>query len=543
MTPYTVVAGVTVALCLLAQPGTGSEHGDRYLQAVRLFADQVLAHGRDTYGPKKTPLFVDGLNVDTLKPPVWKHEGEQWVLSNMATQQNLFRTLDGLTSATGDARYRNAAVDAMRYQFENLRDPSGLLYWGGHYCYDALGDRLVGESRTHEFKRHYPYYELMWDVDPVVTRQFIEALWKAHVLDWGTLDFNRHGKYGGQPGSPWLEHHYTGGRVPFAGKGLTFMMSGTDLVYAAAMLSRLSGEQQAGVWAERLARRYVDARHPATGLGACNFSVHESHRMRNQFPQFGGRFTEATITDIYGARYTYCAMALIRLGETLGEDGRKFLRWGLEELVARAKTGYDEQSNSFWATLIDGTKLSPADRKLDGYVEERWLEKRKADERHFLMYAAAYRITGNDLMWRMARSIGRGIGLGDIGERAATEPRLDPDTAAYDALAIVGLLDLWQATGNAKFLKHAQRVGDNALAKCFHNGFVVPSRNHLISKFDDLLPLALLHLHAASNGLAQAQKPPAFWLSHGYLHCPYDGEGRTYDRSIIYTRLRGQPEP
>jgi len=36
---------------------------DRYLNAVREFADNVLKYGRDTYGPKHTPLFVDGLNM------------------------------------------------------------------------------------------------------------------------------------------------------------------------------------------------------------------------------------------------------------------------------------------------------------------------------------------------------------------------------------------------------------------------------------------------------------------------------------------------
>jgi hypothetical protein len=32
---------------------------NRYLNAVREFADNVLKYGRDTYGPKHTPLFVD----------------------------------------------------------------------------------------------------------------------------------------------------------------------------------------------------------------------------------------------------------------------------------------------------------------------------------------------------------------------------------------------------------------------------------------------------------------------------------------------------
>lgn len=82
-----------------------------YLAAVRQFADQILAHGRDVYG-KPTPLFVDGLNVDTREPVKWKWaDGKEWVLCNLANQQGLFRTLDGLSRLTGDPRYQDAALD------------------------------------------------------------------------------------------------------------------------------------------------------------------------------------------------------------------------------------------------------------------------------------------------------------------------------------------------------------------------------------------------------------------------------------------------
>ena len=35
------------------------------LEAVREFADNVLKYRWDTYGPKHTPLFVEGLNIHT----------------------------------------------------------------------------------------------------------------------------------------------------------------------------------------------------------------------------------------------------------------------------------------------------------------------------------------------------------------------------------------------------------------------------------------------------------------------------------------------
>jgi len=96
----------------------------KYLDAVREFADNVLKYGRDTYGPKHTPLFVDGLNIHTHDPVKWiAPNGDRWILSNLASQQNLFRTLDGLTKITGDPKYKQAAMDTIRHAFDHERTP------------------------------------------------------------------------------------------------------------------------------------------------------------------------------------------------------------------------------------------------------------------------------------------------------------------------------------------------------------------------------------------------------------------------------------
>ena len=133
----------------------------RFIEAVRTFGDQVLKHGRDSFGPKKTPLFIDGINVETLEPVVWKCKGEEWIISNLANHQTLLRTLDGLSSVTGDVRYRKASEEAVGYAFANLRSPNGLLYRGGHSVYDAASERIVGEGPTHKLKFHFPHYRLM----------------------------------------------------------------------------------------------------------------------------------------------------------------------------------------------------------------------------------------------------------------------------------------------------------------------------------------------------------------------------------------------
>jgi len=157
-----------IALSGFSASNSKANENSKYLDAIREFANNVLKYGRDTYGPKHTPLFVDGLMVrdpndpnygkdGVFKPVEWiAPNGDRWILSNLSSQQNLFRTLDGLSKITRDPKYRQAAVEAIEYAFEHLRSPNGLLYWGGHHVYDAGANKHEPSGRpTHEFKCHY----------------------------------------------------------------------------------------------------------------------------------------------------------------------------------------------------------------------------------------------------------------------------------------------------------------------------------------------------------------------------------------------------
>jgi pectate lyase len=529
-----------------SQPDAG-----RYLQAVRVFADNALRYGRDTYGAEHTPLFVDGLNVDTHEPAVWQLDAEhaaswnmprEWVLSNLATQQNFFRVLTSLSLLTGETRYKQAAVDATRYAFDHLAHPCGLLYWGGHAAWDLRTHQPVGEGRSakgagkHELKRHYPYYELMWEVDPKFTRRFIEAVWSNHVLSFENLDFNRHGPWAAFDEHVW-DHTYVGGPVPFIGVGLTFSNSGSDLFYAAAMLHHFTGDPRPLQWSKRLAKMYVDARHPKTGLGADNFSEERTRRFVQQFgAEFGERLTEATFTSIYGTRYEEMAICQLKLAERLGPAGEEFRRWAVEDLTAYARHCYDPSDNSFRATLIDGTPLSPADRKREGYVMERWLSKRPASELHLWAYGLAFGATRDPLMWDMVRQIAAGLGLGEFGRTPGRFEQVNMSTTADQGDLIFALIDLHRATGDPRLPGLASVIADNLLAREFHHGFFVPDRRHLMAQLDHVGPLALLYLYAARE--RPSLPLPGYSASRGYLHCDFESQGRTYDHRAIYARLR-----
>jgi hypothetical protein len=146
-------------LLCLALAGRGRVQAgeeSRYVKAVRTFADAVLEHGRDTYGDRHTPLFVDGLHAATLKPVTWRWQEQTWVLSNFANQQPLLRTLDGLTVLTGEPKYRQAAQGDARTEASDHAERPALL--GGHLAWDLQQDRPVGQyADVHELKNHQPY--------------------------------------------------------------------------------------------------------------------------------------------------------------------------------------------------------------------------------------------------------------------------------------------------------------------------------------------------------------------------------------------------
>lgn len=536
-------------LLMFCCPSSVTNAATRYRRTVQEFADNVIEHGKDVYGAKHTPLFIDGINIHTQEPPKWKRDGKTWILSNLASQQNLFRVLDGLTALTGDEKYRRAAVDAVEYAFEHLRSPNGLLHWGGHVCYDALNDNLCMEQYSHELKSHYPYYELMWRVDPDVTKKYLETFWAAHVLNWGNLEMNRHGNMKKKFDVPW-DNEYKAEPVFFWGTGLSFLNTGSDLFYAGAMLAELSGEDKPLVWAERLAYRYVETRDPNVGISGYQFNQSRTatcapgirgDRAQYQYgDDFKGHFVvEGTLFPCYGStpavRPRICQFLI---GEMLGDKGHKFTQWAVEELTAWGKVAYRKKDNSFIPMLTDGTSMEGYVCKKDGYFgpEGRVLKAGRAGPMDFWVYCLAYRVTGDAFMWEMTRNIVEGNNWGRLGDSPDAEPKLDLATSEASAQLIPGLLELYRKTNCKQYLMMARKVGDNIIDRRFHKGFFTGSSQHLYAKFDAFEPVALLYLDAMISG--KAESVPRVWPTRSFFHCPHDGVGRTYDNSVIYGKTK-----
>ena len=539
--------------------GTGMVRADPCLDAVTRFADQALAKGRDTYGTP-TPLFIDGINVDTGEPVTWKWaDGREWVLCNLANQQGLFRLLDGLTRLTGEPRYKAAALDAQRYAFAHLRfgtnNSGGLLGWGGHLAYNATDDVLAGNpggsGRIHELKCFFPFYELMWEADPQATREQIENTWNGHVLDWATLDFNRHGNPD-KRGRLWA-NAYRGGEVFFAGKGLTFHNAGSDFYYAAGLLTKLSGAPEPLEWAKRLSNRYAETRDPKTGLEGYQFSqcpsawCDDEGRIRGDRAQYqygedfkGHHVVEGTLFPCYGdTPQTGPQVGRLLLGEAMGRDGEAFIRQAVDQLTAWGRAAYRTNDNAFIPMLTDGTSMEGYVCKKDGYFgpKGRILNAGHPGAEHLWVYALGHRLSRDPYLWEMARNIARGNGWGDIGASTNAVPHLTLGETEDDPRLLFALLELHRASGQAAFLDRAGTLGDNIVRRRTRNGWFVPDSRHLYARLANDESQALLHLVAARQG--RPGVVPAFTGAEPFFHAEYGAaKGRVYDSANLYGKLR-----
>ena len=514
-----------------------------FLKIVRDFADHVLMDGRDRYRANPTPLFADGLNVHSKEHVKWVYPGgREAVISNLANQQNLFRVLAGLSNLTGELQYKDAAKAATEYHFQNLRDESGLLYWGGHCFIDLKTLDVCGpggkDNAVHELKNNFPYYELMFEVDASGAEKYIKALWNAHVYDWSTQEISRHGQYGLKMGRLW-ENEFKG-MPPFSEtRGLSFLDAGNDLIYAACTLYKFTGDRGALDWGKRLEEQYIKARDPHTSLGAYQFTQpgktadtqddsdtlsKYGDRARRQFgTEFGDMALEGKM--LLGAQagsiYYYNVLMQLKLISDIGEDVSEFLKWTIEGMKAFYKYVYVHQDNMLRPMFTSVRDLTGYVLPRDGYYGKKGMiiKQYPADCRYLLSCMRTYTVSGDDVLWQMAREIAKSNDLGDIGTAPAKNMDLNRGTKNDDARALFTVLDLDKQSGGIGYLRLAKKIGENIIDKKFYEGYFVTDKSSNYACFNSVDPLALLALHAAIVGMYE--KVPDFLDGSSHLHAYY----------------------
>jgi pectate lyase len=521
---------------------------ERFIQAVKQYADHMLQQHQQRFEETGVPLFVDGFHAETKEPVTWLSGGEEWTLSNLASQQNWLRVLYSLSVVTGDERYRDTARTTVRYALDKLRYGK-LIHWGGHLAYDLKGGRTVfapDKGPQHELKCHYPFYELLHEVDETETKSYIEAFWNSHVIDWSNLEFSRHGMPKDEPeqGTVW-DRSYKGGEPFFTGVGLTFINTGSDLYYAAGMLYRFSKETKALEWAKRLNRRYMETRNPKTGMGGYQFSISVLPGVRGDraVAQFGEQLKEHQPLEgtLSVARQVHsivgkAGLCRMVLGESLGEAGKEFTDSAIEDLLAYGRHSYEADTNLIHPTLTNGTRLTGLIMEKSGYYgkEGTALQAMPADPLLLWSYALGYRLSGGrPELWEVVRGIGAGNGLGDFGAYGE-EPQVNLATDCANPYAVFALLELNRATGKQAYLELAKAVGEQLIHQGYRNGFFLPSEKHVYAKLDNIAPLALLHLAAEAAG--RRDELPAYCGGSAFFGCAYDGIGHVEDQRLFYTR-------
>jgi len=526
---------------------------ERYLDAVRRFADTVLERGRDRYGKDDTPLFVDGLEAETLEPALWLKDGQTWVLSNFASQQPLMRLLDGLTGVAGEPRYRRAAEESARFVLERLQAPNGLPYWGGHTAWDLAGERAVGQygSKVHEVKSHRPYYRLMWRVDRERTARLMQAVWAAHVVDWARLDYNRHGSLTRSLPLGWDHPFQADIGVPFPAKGgnLSFVNVTPTLLHSSVMAAVLGDDAGALAWSRRLVRRWRQGRDPKTGLCGGQLSYRKQDRAREALGHVHPEINEAKIVASYHQTCRYHTLPLAQMQDALAlkaaggaraEAGEAMIRGAVEDLLIYARQCYDRESGRFIAKMTGGTPIRWREAKT-GYYTPDSFSPRRPDGFLLWGYALAYRLTGDADLWSVLRDLARTMGLGDLGRPGGTPRALDARTGADDWRLIYVLLELDRAEKDPRLLGLACRIADNILTRQAATG-LFPRKGKTYARTGDEAPLALLHLAAALQGKSGTVPAPAY--DARFFHCEYHGklekdqtkraDARTYDNLVYY---------
>ncbi|MCF7929905.1 MAG: hypothetical protein K9L02_00135 [Acholeplasmataceae bacterium] len=547
------------------------------LHAVIEHVDNVLKYGHE-YNTE-TLLLPDAINTLTGDPAKWTFPNRAQVpYSDIANQQNFFRTLVALSKVTDDPKYRNEAVSILGEFMSNYQNPNGLFYWGGHRTInlDTLEVQSTeGPNGPHELKNMMPFYELMLEVNEEATLRFMRQLWTAHFY-FDTTDMNRHGSYSsaydvnvfGQtiPEDVILMDENGLPIIPDNSPGLLpFVNAATDLAYAAFTLSDYTYDSVPAQWAEYLMRQYYLASHPITGMTVYQFKstlVTKSpiecadpaytnsgcgDRVARQFRDFGSIARESNVAwKNTQAIYVDNILMLLEAASKYGVD--YFVDWARQYLEGYLEYAYIriDGTNKIIPMFIDGTTtygyvvpevgyFGPSNMRLD-YVD--------LPTSYLLPILRTILQTENDTdkekLWGYFRDIVYTFGLGDIGTLGGAKPNLNIDTSVSDPFALMAMVELYDDTKNPAYLDVARTIGDNIVREKFFRGFFVQSEIMLYSRLDQPDTLALLTLDAVLRGISLDEMP--FYLAdsgyvHGYLLAD-DGvtEDRSYTQTVIYTK-------
>ncbi|WP_192456846.1 pectate disaccharide-lyase PelW [Musicola keenii] len=525
---------------------------ERWLSAINSHIEKVQTCAQSVVNP--TPLLADGFDVKTLTPVVWKFpDGHDAPISNFASQQNWLRLLISMSEVTETEKYRQSAFEQCRYFLNHfVDDKSGLFFWGGHRFINL--DTLSSEgpeskSLVHELKHHLPYYELLLELEPEKTLNFIQGFWNAHVENWESLDLGRHGDYA-KVRDPNVFTHVRHDVVdpsrwpelPLT-KGLTFVNAGTDLIYASFAYARHTGDPQAAAWGKHLYRQYVLARNPETGMPVYQFSSPIQRqpvpaddnqtqswfgdRAQRQFgPEFGAIAREANV--LFRDMHPLLADNPLAMLEILRhQPDQEMLTWVIAGLKNYYQYAYDADTNTLRPMWNNGQDMTGYRFQRDGYYGKAGTELKPfpIEGDYLLPLVRAWRLSGDsELDSLISTLLSR---LEKQGIHQAASPFL-----------LLAVIELAEEKQSAQWAEYAWQLAEILFNRYFHHGLLMRSEHHRYIRLDDPFPAILLTLIAACRN--KLSTLPTILTQGGYVHGDFRINGQSkviYDVEFIYPEL------
>ena len=444
-----------------------------FLEVVYRYADAMLEHGRDTYGPQKSGLFLSALDRSSLTPlsrrpppPVGIREGDRVGIppgpllgANPQHDENLLRLLYTLSGLSGKPDYRNAADAELKWFLQNARSPvTHLLPWGEHMSWNVLHDVPIPDQKPgspearHEFARPWVLWDRCFELAPEASHQFAAGLWEHQIADHNTGAFDRHAAF-------WKHAPKDGMDFP---RHAGFYIRTWAVSYAH------TGDETMLKAIETLLARFEKKRHPATGL----IEAYSGHP--NAIPALSLSFA------------IDCDAAALRVPEPLASRLRAFANRE-DEVFCQVPHGLD--SDGGFVSALDRATGKPT----NGYTplwEARYGGYTTAQVG--MMCVARYENTGK-------------IGYRQLITQAAnaylnSAPDADVDVWPMTFGHAISLeLAAWRATARPVYFDFARELGSLAV-KRFWEDNPLPRASFRAAHYEsitgaDTLALALVELH------------------------------------------------
>ncbi len=421
-------------------PRTKFKPANGYLYYAKTFADTMIASGTDKYGTVHSPMFASLIDLETHRNPedipgnsLGQRYGDRSLRGgNLQQDVMLLQAMDNISRITGSNKYEKAVTDYLSFFLENCPHPAtGLFPWGEHAYWNFYEEKNTYE--THEFLGGTPlsFYERMWKLNPEALRGEADGLIN-HVKEFETFFFDRHADIHKPMPDPRPKEY---GGMDFARHGgfyislWTFMYSKTnDLKYIG--------------WAQKMIDHHWNQRSAKSNL--------PSNRRGTK--------------DASAVSSLALSLSLLEAAELLpaGDVRTRYETVAKTYLDAILRLPHKPATGEF---LID--------LQMDQAPEE-------ATGEYGLPYAYGYGggltadyavlLTG---VYRQTKDM-RALELAKkFAEFYATHnpPPITETVFARIYASIMGLFnDLYELTGDNKYLEQSKRYGKEAIEQLFHNG-------------------------------------------------------------------------